>query len=331
MVTPQRRFGAAYRIAKTFLEDNSQLDIRYIRTNVYDNVANVGQVYVDSLEALYPLGSSQRRTLLEGRRGLTGRGDPVYGGYFDRQQHVRAEEMSPSLPLIEAWDWGHGHPCVSWWQFTPVGAYVGLGAVMGEHLFLEDFVPAALQIRQRWCPDPLVVYTTGDPAGLDLTNQGTQISAVRQVLSQYDITPNALPSMNLPEMRYGAIQTTGQYMTRRALDKGPAFRLNPRCVVLNKDGEEPASFTVDGFEAGYVWSELRLVGRKTVQVPKKDGYYDHFQNTSEYAVLMHGPGLVTRERLTRYELREEKRRRKDRDPADVRAQGRDRMRHRVGR
>src|SRR5580765_638935 len=239
-------------IAKTWPEDNPFPDHLYIRTNVYDNVANVGQTYVDSLEALYPLGSSTRRTLLEGRRGLTGRGDPVYGGYFNRQKHVRPEEMNVHLPLIESWDWGHGHPCVSWRQFTPMGACVLLGAVMGEHMFLEDFVPAALQVREHWCPHPLTVQATGDPAGLDITNQGTQISAVRQVLAQHGVTPTALPAMNTPELRYDAIQTTGKYMTRDALDHQPAFRVNPRCMVLRKEGAEDASFVVDGFEAGYV-------------------------------------------------------------------------------
>jgi len=319
-------------IAKTFPEDNALFDHRYIRTNVYDNVANVGQAYVDSLEALYPLGSSQRRTLLEGRRGLAGKGEPVYGGYFDRQKHVVPVEMSTRVALIEAWDWGHGHPCVSWSQFWSVGAYVLLGAVMGEAMFLEDFVPAALQIRSQWCPRPLTIQTTGDPAGLDITNQGTQISAVRQVLAQHGVTPNAGTSFNAPEMRYQAIQSTGSYMTKTALDHLPAFRLNPRCVVLTQGGAEEASFTVDGYEAGYVWSDLMLRGRQTFRVPKKDGYYDHYQNTQEYAMLMHGPAPVTQETLRRAEVREARARQRDRDPADrLHRLGRDRGRHRVGR
>jgi hypothetical protein len=317
-------------IAKTFPEDNPYPDHLYLRTNVYDNVANVGQAYVDSLEALYPLGSSQRRTLLEGRRGLAGRGDPVYAGYFDRQRHVRPVEMSTRVPLIESWDWGHGHPCVSWSQFWPVGAYVQLGAVMGQAMFLEDFVPAALQYRQRWCPRPLTISSTGDPAGLDVTNQGTRISKVREVLASHGVTPTAIASMNTPEMRYDAIQATGGYMRRMALDGEPAFRLHPRCVVLTADGAEDASFTVDGYEGGYVWSDVVLRGRQTFRVPKKDGYYDHFQNTNEYGVLMHGPGLVTQEGLARVERREERRRQQDRDPADTRMR-RDRGRHRVGR
>jgi hypothetical protein len=277
--------GHDHWISKTFPEHNEKPGHEYIHTNAYDNREHIGEQYLRELETAFPEGSAQRRTLLMGYRGLTERGDPVYAGYFSRPKHVRADlAVDRHSPVIESWDWGHGHPCVSWWQFTGIGDMRGLGAVMGINLFLEDFVPAVLGIRQQWLGNVTDFWDCGDPSGLDITNQGTRSSKVRDILAGFGIFPRSEVGSNRPETRTEAIQTIGGYMRRDALDGQPAFRLHPRAMVVSSAGAEPASFLVDGFEAGYVWDpKPRMSLTRTVRVPKKDGYFDH---------CLHGDTLV---------------------------------------
>jgi len=307
-------------IADEFPEDNHRAGYRYIHTNVYDNRANIGDDYIAGLERDYPLGSAQRRTLLDGYRGLTGRGTPVYAGYFNRALHVRdGLSVDPFTPVIEAWDWGHGHPCVSWRQYLSIGAEQILGTVMGTAMFLEDFVPAALAIRREWIGREADVWSCGDPAGLDQTNQGARTSKVREILAEHGVVPISVPSANQPEVRYQATQSISARMRRIALDGQPAFRISPRAVVLSAKGRAAASFAVDGFEAGYVWDERRIVAvgnRGQIRVPKKDGYYDHFFNTEEYAEISYGPASPSASQDARSVRESDRRGPRDSDPAD---------------
>ena len=67
----------------------------------------------------------------------------------------------------------------------------------------------------------------------------------------------------------------------------PAFLAHPRCSIL-----------IDGFEAGYVFDDRKFVNAAfpNIRRPKKDGYYDHLQNTIEYAMLNYGTGVVRQQR-----------------------------------
>ena len=72
----------------------------------------------------------------------------------------------------------------------------------------------------------------------------------------------------------------------------PAFLIAPRAVIVDSAGVATESgFHVDGFEAGYVWDQRALAGlAANIRRPKKDGFYDHFQNTAEYVALAFAPG-----------------------------------------
>jgi hypothetical protein len=328
LLTPQPVNVDHWIAKKVFKEHNPDPKYLYVRTNCYDNRENVGDDYIAELEAAYPVGSSERRTLLEGRRGLAIPGDPVYGGYFRRSLHVSSTlEMSRATPLLEGWDFGHSHPCVSWWQWLPIGRLQLLGAVMGEDVYLEDFVPIALRYRGEWCPDPLEVWSVGDPAGLDITNQGTQTSKVRDILAAHGVTPISQSHANRPEVRYGATQVIAGQMRRLALDGEPAFLARDRSVIVRARGAEPNPFAVDGFEAGYVWDTRQVVGlAANIRRPKKDGFYDHCQNTAEYIVLAFGgEAQPTQADVAKMARRELRRAQVDDDPDDPPRGGRRRV------
>lgn len=317
MITPQP-VSDMHWIAQEFPEDNSKPDHRYIRTNAYDNKRNLPDGYVEGLEASYPLGTANRRTLLEGRRGLAVHGDPVYKGYFNRLLHERPVSMNAQVPLLEAWDFGHSHPCVVWAQALPIGVFQVLGAVMGHDLYLEDFAPIALKYRAQWCPNPLEVWSTGDPAGLAKSNQGLRSSVVG-ILAEHGIALKRIDGANAPEMRYQAIQAISQYMRRMAMDGEPAFRVSPRAVVVSKNGTRNKPFLSDGFEAGYVWDERALGGQNaTIRRPKKDGEFDHGQNCCEYLQLAFGVSQPTQTSVQQHERRALRHAQRDEDAYDRR-------------
>jgi hypothetical protein len=235
----------------------------------------------------------------------------VYGGYFNRQVHVQADlRMTPNLPLLEAWDFGHSNPCVIWAQLLPIGALQILGGVMGHNLYLEDFAPIAMGYRAQWCPNPQEVWTTGDPAGAAASSQGLS-STVVDILAEH--------GANQPEIRYQAIQGVSQYMRRTALDGKPAFRINPRAAVVSVDGVKNIPFLADGFEAGYVWDTRALIGTKAnIRRPRKDGFYDHGQNGVEYVQIAFGVAQPTQQSVAKFERQAVSRSQRDYDEDDMR-------------
>jgi len=263
-------------------------------------------------------GTAQHRRLVEGRRGLAAAGDPVYRGYFLRSAHAQAGvEMDGQVALCEAWDFGHHHPCVVWAQFLPWGELRVLGGVQGQDMFLPDFIPVALRYRAAWCPDPLEVRATCDPAGEAVSNQGVPQRAV-DVLREYGVFAKAVPAANHPEKRAWAIQQMAGAMRRRT-HVGEAFRINPRFVLVGAGiGARQTELLVDAFEAGYVWDDRAIASTASPNTrrPKKDGYYDHGMNGCEYIVLAFGWGQPTKIDVTKLDARAVRRSQRDTDEYD---------------
>lgn len=302
-LTPQP-VNPGHWIDETFPEDNRDPRYFYVRTNVYDNRAAVGDEYIAGLEKQYPPGSAQRRTLLEGRRGLATSGRPVYAGLFDRRRHVRHITANKDLPLYEAWDYGHSHPCVAWLQFTPMGRLAIIGGVMGKDMSLDQFAPVALYYRELWCGKVAEVLSTGDPAGIAESSQGLP-GSVSDILDTVGVAIQGCTGGNAPEVRDRAIKSIASYMNRVALDGGPAFLVSERGMLVQPGADpKPMPFLADGFEAGYVWDERQFYGpRVNIRRPRKDGTYDHGQNCVEYGVLAFGPGMPTQDDLDAHERR----------------------------
>jgi hypothetical protein len=294
---------------------------RYIRTTVYDNAAHLDPEYIPQLEADYREGHVLRRRFIEGKRGLSVEGTPVYRGYFSRTRHLVREpgdwSVTPSmlydatLPLYESWDFGHSSPCVTWHQVQRGGArWVMFGGVQGRNLFLEDFAPAVLEIRGQWFTAKsgsrlfgsewgdrhrdhlaLNVQSVGDPAGDTNNSQGTNRSAVT-VLREMGIYVLTQPDANHLERRNYSIQVLAGYMERSLPDGMPCFQVSNRFLVLSKErGAQPRSLLVDALEAGYVWDKLSMArtASPNTRRPRKDGTFDHSMNTCEYAALAFAP------------------------------------------
>lgn len=324
--------GETHWLAKDFPVQNTRAGHLYLRTSVYDNRHNLGDPYIQSLEAAYPPGHALRRRFIEGKRGLPIVGTPVYGGVFDSSVHVRPTRLNPDVALLESWDFGHQHPHVTWAQLLPWGQLVLLGGVMGTSMFIEDFCPAVLGVRAQWfggvfdpdnpeaCDWPYEIKSTGDPAGDQNNSQGTSVSAA-DILREHGVQLWTIPGANNLDARDRAIQHAAGYM-RRLTRMGPAFVVDPERWLLMKDDGVTTGSThfIDALEAGYVWDERKFNTQTSPNTrrPRKDGFYDHGMNTLEYLILGYGPAQPTKVDHAKAERLARERAQQDYDPADVR-------------
>lgn len=318
--------GETHWIAREFPVSGTHAGHRYLRTSVYDNRVNLGDLYIRSLEMAYPPGHALRRRFIEGKRGLSVVGTPVYASTFNSALHVGPTRMNPEIALLEGWDFGHKHPHVTWAQLLPWGQFVVLGGVMGVDQFIEDFVPAVLGIRALWFggdPEkggewPYAVQSTGDPAGDQHNSQGTSTSAA-DILREHGIALWTLAGANHPDARDRCVQHIAGYQ-RRLTKMGPAFVVDPeRWLLLRDDGPVQSTHFVDALEAGYVWDErvYTTTSSPNTRRPRKDGFYDHGMNTLEYLVLAYGPAQPSRVDHAKAERAAIARSQRDLDPMDV--------------
>jgi len=284
--------GSDHWLTKEFPEENTIRNHRYLHTSMYDNREILGDEYIAEQEREYPEGSVTRRRMIDGLRGLSMIGDAVYGRVFARDLHVQAVEYVPDYALIEAWDFGQKHPAVSWGQFLPGGLWNLYAEYLGTRQFLDEAVPAVAALRAEHFPGLTALRVCCDPAGAGTQGHGIRHTAVdvlnthlRQLYGPMmgaRYTVNA----NRPEKREWCIQQISGYMSR-IIQGRPALLVHPRCSVL-----------IDGFEAGYVFDDRKLMNAAfpNIRRPKKDGYYDHLQNTVEYMQLNFGTSVVRTER-----------------------------------
>ncbi len=291
LITPNPP-GSDHWITNEFPEENTIKNHLYLHTSVYDNRSVLGDEYIEELELEYPLGSALRRRMIEGLRGLSMVGDAVYGRVFSRDLHVQKIDYVPDYALVESWDFGQKHPAVSWSQFLPNGCWNVLAEYMGTRQFLDECVPAVAALRAELFPSITNLRVCCDPAGAGTQGHGIRQTAVdvlnkhlRQLYGPL-VGAKYTQSSNRPEKREWCIQSISGYMSRIVQGR-PAFLVHPRCTVL-----------IDGFEAGYVFDDRKLMNaaNPNIRRPKKDGYYDHLQNTVEYAQLNFGTGTVRMER-----------------------------------
>lgn len=273
-------------LVKEFPEENSIDGHLYLSTSLYDNRAIIGDDYIAELEREYPKGHVLRRRWIDGKRGLSIEGEPVYGAVFSRSMHVREVEYDPDYPLIESWDFGQKHPAVSWSQVLPWGHLNVLGEYMGSRQFIDEAVPTVAALRHELFPSCVNLRVCCDPAGAQ--GQGVRHTNI-EVLNTHlreafgtDVGATYKTNANRPPIREWCIQQISSRMTRLVKSR-PALVCHPRCEII-----------IDGFEAGYVYDDRNLTNAAAPNIrrPKKDGYYDHLQNTIEYMILAYGESAL---------------------------------------
>lgn len=277
-------------LAQQFPPDNRILGRKYYAISIYDNAHNLPKPLLEAALLAYPAEHAKHRSVILGLRGMNVTGEPVYKGAFVRAIHEGAVVFDPTLPLEMALDFGKHHPCAIFRQVSPFGQVRFLGGILGQQLYLDDFLDLVLQYRSQWFPNPVSIRECCDPAGAADTSHGT--AGAVKTLREKGIKPVYVPDSNSPAVRLAMVERMAAQMRRRSADRAEAFLINAdsdRWLTISDRAITPDRFLADGFEAGYVWDEhLVSVGNKQVRKPKKDGWYEHGQNCAEYLELNFG-------------------------------------------
>lgn len=285
-------------LAHQFPEDNRFAHRKYYAISLYDNAHNLPASLMRDLENAYPSAHAKHRSVILGRRGVNVSGTPVYKGHFDRRLHVGAVRYDPRRPLLEAIDFGKHHPCIVWAQQPYYGGLHLLGGILGQDLFLDDFLNTALQMRMEWFPEISSLQTCCDPAGSHQNSQGTRFNGV-DILRRMGFHPIWKDNANAPDVRGGVIEALATHMRKRDAAGGESFQVEQnaeRWMRISNEGAVPEPFATDALEAGYVWDEHMVsVGNKQVRKPKKDGWFEHGMNCTEYLELTFGALSLTGE------------------------------------
>jgi hypothetical protein len=276
-------------LVEEFPVDNHRAGRQYYSIPIYANAANLHPDAIKGLEDAYPPVHPKHRSAVLGLRGLNVIGEPVYKGLFVRALHERPCLYNPAVALDEGIDFGKHHPCIVWRQTTPLGTVQYLGGLIGQNLYLEDFLPIVQRYRREWFPDPVEIRSCCDPAGSHDNSQGVRDNGV-SLLQKAGFSVRWLMNSNAPDVRLAMVERHGGYMRRRVASGGEAFQVNPgHWLRVSAEATVPWAFLADGFEAGYVWDEHMVsVGSKQVRKPRKDGWFEHGMNCAEYLELNFG-------------------------------------------
>lgn len=293
-----------------FPEANNFVGRKYYSAPIHANAHNLPEDTIPGLIAAYPPAHPKHRSAVLGKRGLNVIGKPVYGGdpekglapMFVRDLHSRRLAYNRHLPLCVSIDFGKHHPCAVFAQFTPWNQFLLLGGLMGQNMYLEDFAPMIKRYRSEWFPDVYEVRECCDPAGAHDNSQGVRQNGLT-VLQDHGITPTFKENSNAPDVRLAMVERIAAYMRKRT-SQGEAFGVESdpaKWLLVSPDAVKSWPFLSDGFEAGYVWDEHMVsVGSKPMRKPKKDGWYEHGQNCTEYLELNFGGAQPTQQQVDRH-------------------------------
>ena len=287
-ISPQAIEGTHW-IAQEFPARAIDENRLYIPLSVYDNAHNLDDSVIPALERLYPPSHPKHRTLILGARGMNVTGDPVYKGAFVRAIHEAEAEYDRTIPLEMALDFGKHHPCVIFRQRSPLGQRRFIGGILGQQLYLDDFLDLVLRYRAEWFPHPVEILECCDPAGAADTSHGTH--GALKTLRERGFSPRYQADSNSPAVRLAMIERMASQMRKRAADRQEALVVSKsdRWLRVSEQSTMVDRFLADGFEAGYVWDEHMVsVNNKQVRKPKKDGWYEHGMNCAEYLELNFG-------------------------------------------
>jgi len=273
-------------LAEMFPENQSIANRKYYAVALMDNAHNLPAGKVEDALAMYPVTHAKHRSAILGLRGLNVIGKPVYSGAFIRSTHVRPLKWNPFVTLEEGIDFGKHHPCVVWRQRSMYGGVQYLGGVMGQNMYLDDFLPVVKAFRSKWFPDVKEIATCCDPAGSHGNSQGLRDNGV-SILRAHGFAPRWRDDANRPSIRAAIMDRIAGQMRKRT-PAGEAYQIEAsrdRWMRVTGEGAPPASwcFLADGDEAGYVWDQHMVSeGSKQYRRAKKDGWYEHGQNCKEY-------------------------------------------------
>lgn len=280
-------------IAKQFPENPAKIlpGRKLYQISLYDNAHNLPAEMISGSEAAFPVEHAKHKAVIMGQRGPNVIGESIYENTFKRSLHVQPVTYNPDQVLLEGFEFGKKNPAWVCAQRRYHGGLAFLGGIIGEGMFLEDFLPVVKQYRREWFPrltreNVRTCATMSQSLAAVTSTRFTGLSVLRE---------NELPAQwrdntNSPDVVQALIERFAGYMRRRTVTGEESLIVNSddtHWLKVSREGIEPCPFIAQAFEAGYVWDEHTVsVSNNEVRQPKADDWFEHGMRCCE-AIELH--------------------------------------------
>jgi hypothetical protein len=240
-------------------------DVEKWELTTYENWKNLDQAYRGSLEKMP---EAAKRKYLLGKSGFSVEGKPFYSGY-KHDIHTGEFEHVPGKLIEVGWDFGFHFPAVVATQMDPKDRWIWLREKLGRDITIQKFGEQVIAWLSEHFPDcPQIHY--GDPACDQVNDKSEKTS--KQILADMGILIRTKPS---------TYATRKEIMERRLStynDGKPQVMIDYRhCPIA-----------ADGFMGGYRYptkKEQAEYDDDKLEVPYRDGFYEHIMNAGEYVMV----------------------------------------------
>lgn len=260
---------------------------RLFSLSIYDNAHNLSAETIERLELAFPPKHPKHRTIILGLPGVNVTGEPVYGDLFTHDAHVTPVTYDPKLPLLEAFDFGRLNPCWVAAQRSYTGGLGWLGGILGQNLFLEDFLAVVRQQRSEWFPN-LTAATARTCCTLSQNIETPYVLGVEQ-LRAAEFHPVWKTGSNSPDVVLDLIERQASLLRRRGADGQEMLRINDdasRWLTASSEGLEFSPFMAEAYGGGYAWAEKNVsVGRNEMKQPQPDDWFEYPMRAAEALVI----------------------------------------------
>ncbi len=268
-------------ICDQFRDESTKEGIAYNRErqrkvftlSLYDNPFLPAET-LRTMEATYPPEHARYPTLIMGQRGADVIGDPIYGELFSVALHLRPITYDPDQIVFESFDFGKD-PCWVVAQKPLSGGLYCLGGILGQGMFLDDFLPIVKQYRAEWFPHMGRVKTCCTASTKLTTHKLTQMNQLRE----HGFRPMWNEHANDPDVVIALIEKIASYMRRRSATGKEAFGVNndeSRWLVASSEGITYSPFMTGMCLNGYTWDLHTVsIGRNEMRQPRSDQWFEY--------------------------------------------------------
>jgi len=249
-------------------------DITLWEVSTYENWDALAPGYRNSLERRP---ESWKKKYLYGKPGFTPDGTPFYAGFKERL-HKKKLNYIDSRPLIRSWDYGFHHPACSFHQIDAKGRWLILREVMGTDVTIQEFGNLIKTLCNEWYPGAQW-EDYGDPAGNQVSDKSEKTSVEILASMGIDVTSKVSTYRERKEIIERKLATL--------IDGMPSLLVDESCKTI-----------VDGFLGGYhypIRKPNQGFNPNVHEVPYRDGFYEHLQNSVEYFAVNMFEGAETKQ------------------------------------
>lgn len=234
---------------------------------IKDNIKHIGVKEYEAMVEHYKAYPSLYRKFVEGKFGPLIKGNPIFGGIFNRDLHVSKTPLDwdMSQPMCRGWDFGFRRPAVVVFQDDIERNEIRvLKAYLGRYTLLRPFAQMILRFCDKYYPGAKWEDYC-DAAGIQRKDDGrTSVEVLRGL--------GLRPKYEKTQVQYG-LDIIQQNLTELSSLGRPIIQLDPY----------GAKHLIDAFEKGYTYDPDTRMGVKVK--PFKDGFYDHLMDAFRYGII----------------------------------------------